>query len=43
MNAEDRVIVSNSVAHGVGDVMAERDGYAVADFPVFGWSLLTRA
>ena len=43
LNTENRVIVSNSVAFGVGDVMSAREGYHTVDFPVFGWSLLTTA
>lgn len=42
LNSEDRVIVSNSVTHGVGDVMREREGFRVLEFPTFGWSLLVR-
>lgn len=42
LNVENRVIVSNSVAHGVGDVMLEREGFRVREFPAFGWSLVER-
>jgi hypothetical protein len=42
LNVENRVIVSNSVQHGVGDVMTTREGYRVVEFPAIGWSLLTR-
>jgi len=43
INAENRVIVSNSLSHGIGDVMTQRDGYREVDFPALGWRLLTRA
>ena len=43
LNSENRVIVSNAVRHGVGDVMRHRDGYDVVGLPEFGWSILTRA
>jgi len=42
VNAEGRVIVSNSVSHGVGDVVTQRKDFEVVEYPVFGWSLLTR-
>lgn len=42
LNAERRVIVSNSVAHGVGEVMTSTDGFEVVQFPTFGWVLLSR-
>lgn len=42
LNVENRVIVSNSMKHRVGDVMATRRGFKIAEFPVFGWSLLSR-
>lgn len=42
LNAEQRVIVSNSVTHGVGEVMTSTDGFDVMTFPTFGWALLSR-
>lgn len=41
LNAENRVIVSNSVRHRVGDVVVLPHGCHRDAFPVFGWSLLT--
>lgn len=42
LNSERRVIVSNSIAHGVGDVMTSARGFGSAEFPTFGWTLLSR-
>ena len=42
VNAENRVILGNSVNCAVGDVLPTRDGFAERTFPSFGWSLLTR-
>ena len=42
LNSENRVIVSNSLAFTVGDVMSNRDGFRVIEFPSFGWSLVTQ-
>lgn len=43
LNSENRVIVSNAIRHGVGDVMIQREGYDVVELPEFGWSILTKA
>jgi DNA-binding FadR family transcriptional regulator len=43
INGQGRVIVSNAVSHGIGDVMTRRAGFRAVEFPVFGWRLLTRA
>ncbi len=40
LNAEGRVVVSNSISYGVGDTMADRDGFTAVSFPEFGWELL---
>ena len=42
LNAESRVILSNSVSHGVGDVMEGDDGFKRIEFPAFGWALVQR-
>ena len=42
VNAEHRVIVSNSVRYRVGDIVAEIDEGECRQYPVFGWSLVTR-
>lgn len=42
LNDERRVIVSNSIAYGVGDVMTGTEGYDAVTFPTFGWTLLNR-
>ena len=42
INAEGRVIVSNMLRHGVGDVVSDRDGYDTDDTLLFGWLLLSR-
>jgi DNA-binding FadR family transcriptional regulator len=42
LNAEQRVIISNSIAHGVGDVMTSTAGFEIEEFPAFGWTLLRR-
>jgi DNA-binding FadR family transcriptional regulator len=39
LNAEQRVIVSNSVAHSAGDVVSTLEHFRVIEFPMFGWSL----
>lgn len=39
VNAEDRVIVSNAVAHHAGDVIRTVPGLHVTALGVFGWSL----
>ena len=41
LNSEKRVIVSNSLAFGVGDLMLNGDGFQVVAFPTFGWTLMT--
>ncbi|MFI5734956.1 GntR family transcriptional regulator [Kribbella sp. NPDC051587] len=43
VNAESRVIVSNSPAFGVGDVLLDRADLEPTEFPGYGWSLLTRS
>ena len=42
VNIERRVIVSNSVAYGVGEAMTSTEGFDVVEFPTFGWTLLSR-
>jgi DNA-binding FadR family transcriptional regulator len=42
LNAEDRVIVSNSVTHQVGDVIRTAGEFHVEELGVFGWSLATQ-
>lgn len=41
LNADNRVIVSNTVQYGVGDVVSPAPGSISATFPEFGWSLMT--
>jgi hypothetical protein len=41
LNAEERVIVSNTVTHNVGDVARARDKLHRAELGIFGWSLAT--
>ncbi len=43
INADGRVIVSNSATHGAGDLMTVDDGFEVHEFAPFGWRLLTRS
>lgn len=42
LNAEERVIVSNTVTHNVGDVVRSTAGFYVAEVGIFGWSLATQ-
>lgn len=42
LNSQDRVVVSNSLTFGVGDVMPNRDGFRVVGYPTFGWILVTK-
>lgn len=42
LNAEDRVIVSNSVTHHAGDVARVTAEFHAVALGVFGWSLATR-
>jgi hypothetical protein len=42
LNAEERVIVSNTVTHNVGDVVRSAAEFHVAELGVFGWSLATQ-
>ncbi|MBV9830640.1 MAG: FCD domain-containing protein [Marmoricola sp.] len=41
LNADNRVIVSNTVRFGVGEVLADTNGGQVTSFPQFGWTLVT--
>lgn len=43
VNADQRVIVSNSFLHQAGDVVSIRKDFEQKTFPLFGWRLLTRA
>lgn len=43
LNADERVIVSNAVAHNVGDVMRTTSEFHIAGLGVLGWSLATQA
>lgn len=38
LDATGRVIVSNSTAHQVGDIISDRSAFDIADVPVFGWT-----
>ena len=40
LNADNRVIVSNSAGYRAGDIVADADGFAQVAIPTFGWSLL---
>jgi DNA-binding FadR family transcriptional regulator len=42
LNSERRVIVSNSIVYGVGDVITSTEGFDVVEFPTFEWTLLSR-
>ena len=42
LNAEERVIVSNTVTHNMGDVVRATAEFQVARLGVFGWSLSTQ-
>ena len=41
LNPDNRVILSNSVRYGVGEVVSDPQGHEVATFPEFDWTLLT--
>lgn len=43
LNADGRVVVSNSIRYGVGDTMADRAGFEAVTFPDLGWELLVRS
>jgi DNA-binding FadR family transcriptional regulator len=40
INAESRVIFSNSLEHGVGDLINTKGDYVATDFTELGWTLL---
>ena len=40
VNAEQRVVVSNSATHIVGDVIASTAGFEVQNLPTLGWQVL---
>ena len=42
VNAENRIIVSNSVTHDVGDVVLAGPDAVLVEIPIFGWTLITR-
>ena len=43
LNGDNRVIVSNSVTHGVGEVLGDTVADKAVTFPEFGWTLLRSA
>jgi DNA-binding FadR family transcriptional regulator len=43
LNSDNRVIVSNTVRYGVGEVLSDTNGDEVTAFPQFGWTLVTSA
>lgn len=40
LNVEDRIVVSNSLEHQVGDVSTAYSFTVVRSFPIFGWTLV---